>query len=146
MTELLVKKLTPNAIPPEKAKEGDLGYDLFCSVKTVILRGATVAVPTGVAVQFPAGWGGVIKDRSSMAMRQLTISAGVIDNGYRGEIKVAMTNNSGADVTLDAGQKIAQMVPVPVTGWSVRVVDELSSSHRGEGGFGSTGSHGPAND
>lgn len=144
MTELLIKKLSPHAHPPERAKEGDLGYDLFCSERTVIPAGKTIAVPTGIAVQFPHGWGAVIKDRSSMAMRQVMVSAGVIDNGYRGEIKVAMTNHSGVEIIMETGQKIAQMIPVPVTGWLVREVDQLSGSERGEGGFGSTGSHGPA--
>jgi len=140
-----VKKLTPLAHPPEKATEGDLGYDLFCAEQTTIEPGATLAVPTGIAVQFPSGWGAVIKDRSSMALKQIHVSAGVIDNGYRGEIKVALTNHSGKSVRLELGQKMAQMIPVPVTNWEVAVVDQLSSTERGEGGFGSTGAHGPRN-
>ena len=143
MDQMLVKKLIPEAHPPEKATEGDLGYDLFCAERCAIAPGATVAVPTGIAVQFPPGWGAVIKDRSSMALKQIHVSAGVIDNGYRGQIKVAFTNHSSVEAVLEKGQKMAQMIPVPVTSWKVSVVSELSSTERGENGFGSTGAHGP---
>ncbi|MDH4183082.1 MAG: dUTP diphosphatase [Nitrospinota bacterium] len=143
MDELIVKKLVPHAHAPEKATEGDLGFDLFCSHSTTIAPGQTIAVPTGIALQFPQGWGAVIKDRSSMALKQIHISAGVIDNGYRGEIKVAMTNHSKEETVIDAGQKMAQLIPVPVTNWVVRVAEKLSATRRGHGGFGSTGSHGP---
>jgi len=143
MDHILVKKLTPDAHAPEKATEGDLGYDLFCVEPAVITPGATVAVSTGIAVQFPPGWGAVIKDRSSMALKQIHVSAGVIDNGYRGQIKVALTNHSRAETVIEKNQKMAQMIPVPVTNWEVRVVEELSTTQRGENGFGSTGAHGP---
>ena len=141
MDKLLVKKLDPAAHPPHRAKEGDLGYDLFSLNEVIIPEGGLVKVRTGIALQFPSGWGGVVKDRSSMAAKGITVSAGVIDNGYRGEIMILLTNHSGAPITIDADQKIAQMIPVPVTPWEVTEVDDLSDTDRGDGGFGSTGSH-----
>jgi len=141
MQELKIKILTDGAHPPERGNNGDLGYDLFAAERAEIPKGEMRLVKTGIAVQFPKGWGGIIKDRSSMAMKRLTTSAGVIDEGYRGEIGVLISNHSDANVTIDAGGKIAQMVPVAVTDWNVSVVDELNDTERGEGGYGSTGSH-----
>lgn len=139
MSALKVKKLVPSAHLPEKARSGDLGFDLFSAERVTIHPGEMKAVGTGIAVEFPIGWGGVIKDRSSMAMKRLTISAGVIDNGYRGEIKILITNHSITTHTIEQDQKIAQLLPCPVTDWNIEKVDELSDTHRGEGGFGSTG-------
>ncbi len=136
---LKVVKLVPTAHPPERANDGDLGYDLFAAEKVVIDAGAAVLVKTGIAMQFPDGWGGVIKDRSSMAVRRITVSAGVIDNGYRGEVAVVLNNNSQHTFVIEPGHKIAQLVPVPVTSWRVVVADTLSDTQRGSGGFGSTG-------
>lgn len=139
MSGLKVKKLVPSAHLPEKARAGDLGFDLFAVERVVIHPGEMRAVGTGVAVEFPPGWGGVIKDRSSMAMKRLTISAGVIDNGYRGEIKILITNHSTASHTIEPDQKIAQLIPIPVTDWKIEEAHELSDTHRGDNGFGSTG-------
>lgn len=141
MKELKIKMLKEGAHAPERGNSGDLGYDLFSAERIEIPKGAMRLVKTGIAVQFPEGWGGIIKDRSSMAMKRLTTSAGVIDEGYRGEIGVLISNHSDADVTIDAGGKIAQMVPVQVTDWNVSVVENLDDTERGEGGYGSTGSH-----
>lgn len=139
MDTLKVKRLNPSAHLPEKARAGDLGFDLFAAERVVIPSGEMKAVGTGIAVEFPKGWGGVVKDRSSMALKRLTISAGVIDNGYRGEIKILITNHSRTEHTIEPNQKIAQLIPCPVTDWRVETAEELDDSHRGEGGFGSTG-------
>jgi dUTP pyrophosphatase len=139
MSKLKVKKLVPSAHLPEKARAGDLGYDLFAADHVLIHPGEMRTVGTGIAVEFPPGWGGVIKDRSSMAMKRLTVSAGVIDSGYRGEIKVLISNHSTASQTIEQNQKIAQLIPSPVTDWKIEETHELSDTHRGEGGFGSTG-------
>jgi len=136
---LKVVKLVPTAHPPERANGGDLGYDLFAAEKVVIGVGAATPVKTGVAMQFPDGWGGVIKDRSSMAVRRITVSAGVIDNGYRGEVAVVLNNHSQHAFVIEPGHKIAQLVPVPVTNWRVVVTDSLNDTQRGAGGFGSSG-------
>lgn len=141
MNKLLVKKLDPAAHLPERAKEGDLGYDLFSFAEVIIPAGGLGKVRTGIAVEFPSGWGGVIKDRSSMASLHVTVTAGVIDHGYRGEIIILLSNHGDDDFNIFPGMKIAQMIPVPVTTWEVTEVDDLSETDRGDGGFGSTGAH-----
>jgi dUTP pyrophosphatase len=141
MTELKVLKLDPKAHPPERANPGDLGYDLFALEHSVIAQGETKIIRTGLALAFPEGWGGIIKDRSSMAVKGVTVSAGVIDNGYRGEIKIALFNHSGEKFTVERDMKIAQLIPTPVTDWQITVVEELNDTERGESGFGSSGSH-----
>jgi len=141
MDELKVIRLDPRAHPPERANPGDLGYDLFSLERVVIPAGGAAPVRTGIAVEFPRGWGGIIKDRSSMAVKGIAVSAGVIDNGYRGEIAVVLNNHASASVTIEPDRKIAQLVPAPVTDWTVKVVESLSETERGDGGFGSSGTH-----
>jgi len=141
MTIFKILKLDPAAHAPEKAHPGDLGFDLFSNERQTIPAGEMRPVKTGIAVAFPAGWGGIIKDRSSLAFKRIVTSAGVIDNGYRGEIMILLTNNSAAEVTIEAGQKIAQLIPCPVVDWTVEVVEDLSETSRGANGFGSTGAH-----
>tara|TARA_Y100001963_G_scaffold70580_1_gene98226 strand:- start:535 stop:1089 length:555 start_codon:yes stop_codon:yes gene_type:complete len=138
---LNVKKLCEDAVIPTKSHEGDLGYDLYTSEPVTIEPNETVLISTGVAIQFPTGYGGLIKDRSSVATKQkLFTVAGVIDNGYVGEIKIAMNNASGKTQSFEAGTKIAQLVLIPVTNFIVTEVDELTTSDgRGQDGFGSTG-------
>ncbi len=141
MPRLKIMKLDPKAHAPERGNHGDLGYDLFALEGAQLAPGDTKPIRTGIALGFPEGWGGVVKDRSSMALKQITVSAGVIDNGYRGEILVVMTNNSSDTIQIEADQKIAQIIPVEVTDWDVEIVDHLDDTQRGAGGFGSTGSH-----
>ncbi len=143
MKKLHVKKLTESAHPPERACAGDLGYDLFSAETVTIPSGGIGKIDTGIAVQFPEGYGGIIKDRSSIALKGLTVAAGVIDNGYRGEIVIILNNRSKVDFVVEQGIKIAQMIPVKVVKWEIEVADELSDSVRGEGGFGSTGDRKP---
>jgi len=142
---LKVKKLDKRAKLPTRAYDGDLGFDLYLLEDTLIPayegdRPALKKLRTGIAVKFPKGWGGFIKDRSSIATKDRLITvAGVIDNGYTGEIIVAVVNLSGKDVYLSAGTKIAQLVPIPVFDGSVVEVDELEETKRGDKGFGSSG-------
>jgi dUTP pyrophosphatase len=142
MNRLRVKKLTPGAHLPERAGEGDLGYDLFAAEGIVIPPRGTAIVKTGIAVAFPDGWGGLIRDRSGMAAtHRIVVSAGVIDHGYRGEIGVVMNNLTDEPFPVTPTMKIAQMLPMPVVDWLVEEADALPDSRRGAGGFGSTGSH-----
>ncbi len=146
-----VKRLSENAVLPQKAHSGDLGYDLFCSEEITLWPGETKLVSTGIAIQFPEGYGGFIKDRSSVATKlQLFTIAGVIDNGYIGELRVALYNGADADQSATRGQhawrkisvgdKIAQLVLIPTVNFNVEEVNELvSADQRGTGGFGSTG-------
>jgi len=135
-----VKKLCRDAILPNKAHSGDLGYDLFSVEDVLITPGETKLISTGIAIQFPDGYGGFIKDRSSVATKkQLFTVAGVIDNGYVGEIKIAVYNSTEDYSHVKKGEKIAQLVLIPTVNFQVEEVQELvSADQRGENGFGST--------
>lgn len=136
-----VKRLSENAILPQKAHAGDLGYDLFTNEGVAVFPHETKIIKTGIAIQFPEGYGGFIKDRSSVATKRgLHTVAGVIDNGYIGEICVALHNGTESLVHIRPGEKIAQLVLLPTVNFEVTEVDEvISADQRGEGGFGSTG-------
>jgi dUTP pyrophosphatase len=136
-----VKRLVEHAILPSKAHAGDLGYDLYSSDQITLHSGETKLISTGISVQFPEGYGGLIRDRSSIATkRQLFTVAGVIDNGYTGEIKVALYNSTESFQTIYRGDKIAQMILIPTVNFTVEEVDEtISNDGRGNNGFGSTG-------
>lgn len=162
---ILVKLLHPEAQVPTVAHAGsDLGFDLYSIEDVVLPPGVPVKVRTGIAVEGPPGCGFVLGDRSSMAARGITYAGGRIDAGYRGEILVCLINvnqpvyslrtghnNTGAvtavhldvsdvSVTLRKGDRIAQMSPFQAqTDLEVSVVEELSESTRGAGGFGSSG-------
>ena len=143
---LRVKLLHPDARAPQVAHPGeDLGYDLFALEAASLAPRTTARVRTGVAVEarHPATGqplGLLVRDRSSMAARGIATTAGVIDAGYRGEILILMTNLGEATLQIAAGDKIAQMIPVPVLTGSVITVDSLEESARAEKGFGSSGS------
>jgi dUTP pyrophosphatase len=142
---LRVKLLEAGARVPVVAHPGeDLGYDVFALEAIVLGPRATVKVRTGIAVEArdprtSAPLGLLVRDRSSMAARGLATTGGVIDAGYRGEILIVMTNLGDAAVELKAGEKIAQMVPVPVLTGPVEEVESLEDSLRAAKGFGSTG-------
>jgi dUTP pyrophosphatase len=142
---LRVKLLALGARTPVVAYPGeDLGYDLFALESTALAPRATVRVRTGIAVearhpQTGEPLGLLVRDRSSMAARGIATTGGVIDAGYRGEILVLMTNLGEASVELKAGEKIAQMIPVPVLSGAVETVETLEESARAARGFGSSG-------
>jgi dUTP pyrophosphatase len=142
---LRVKRLEAGARLPEVAHAGeDLGYDVFALEAVRMGARQTVKIRTGIAVearepQNAAPLGLLVRDRSSMAARGLATTGGVIDAGYRGEILIVMTNLGDADVELKAGEKIAQMVPVPVLTGLIEEVESLEDSERAAKGFGSSG-------
>jgi dUTP pyrophosphatase len=119
---------------------GDLAADLYAVVGAMIATGSTMAVATGVAMEFPATHGALVEDRSGLAVRGVTTLAGVIDPGYRGEIKVVMTNLSATTVEIKAGDRIAQLRIVRRIEAEFEEVTELVEAPRGAAGFGSTGS------
>jgi len=139
--DLKVKRLSPDAKIPNKAHQSDLGWDLFSNETIIVPPFGRELVRTGIAVQFPPNVGGIIKDRSGMASKRgLFIHAGVIDPDYRGEVQILMFNASKAPVEIKKGDKIAQMILMPVfMVSSFEVVEELDETVRGESGFGSTG-------
>ena len=142
---LRVKLLQAGARAPVVAHPGeDLGYDLFALEGVVLAQRSTIKVRTGISVEARhpvtgAPLGLLVRDRSSMAARGIATTAGVIDAGYRGEILILMTNLTDAAVELKAGEKIAQMIPVPVLTGPVQEVETLEDSARAEKGFGSSG-------
>ena len=142
---LRVKLLDPAARAPQVAHAGeDLGYDLFALEGATLAPRATVRVRTGVAVEarHPATGvplGLLVRDRSSIAAKGIATTAGVIDAGYRGEILILMTNLGDTPLELRAGEKIAQMIPVPILTGPVQTVESLEDSARAEKGFGSSG-------
>lgn len=142
---LRVKRLEPSARLPEVAHPGeDLGYDVFALESAILNPGATLRLRTGIAVEARdprtgAPLGLLVRDRSSMAAKGLATTGGVIDSGYRGEILIVMTNLGESTIELKAGDKIAQMVPVPVLTGLVQEVETLEVSARAEKGFGSSG-------
>ena len=142
---LLVKLLVEGARAPVVAHPGeDLGYDVFALEAVELWGGALARVRTGIAVEARhpetgVGLGLLIRDRSSMASRGLAVTAGVVDAGYRGEIQILLNNLTDEAVLIKAGDKIAQMIPVPVLTGVVTVVDSLAESVRAEKGFGSSG-------
>ncbi len=128
---LHVKRLQPNGRLPRRLDPGAAGYDLYaCGAQSGRLIG------TGIAFEIPLGWVGIVKDRSGVALsgRGYTV-AGVIDSSYRGEVKIVFDR----EISVEDGERIAQLVIVPHFSAEVIEVAELSDSVRGEGGFGSTG-------
>jgi dUTP pyrophosphatase len=142
---LRVKLLEPGARLPVVAHPGeDLGYDIFALESAALAPRHTVRIRTGIAVEARqpetgAPLGLLVRDRSSMAARGIAATGGVIDSGYRGEILVLMTNLSEEAIELKAGEKIAQMIPVPVLTGLVQEVKTLEVSARDAKGFGSSG-------
>jgi dUTP pyrophosphatase len=141
---LKVKLLTSTAKSPTVAHPGeDLGYDIYAAESVTIAPRGHAVVPTGMAVECtsPKGerMGALLRDKSSMAARRLTVTGGVIDAGYRGEIRVLMENLGDAPAVIHAGDKIANLIPYPVLTGEVEVVDDLSESSRKAKGFGSSG-------
>jgi dUTP pyrophosphatase len=142
---LRVKLLAAGARLPVVAHPGeDLGYDVFALEDVLLASRQTVKLRTGIAVeashpQTGAPLGLLVRDRSSMAARGLVTTGGVIDAGYRGEILIVMTNLGDDEIALNAGEKIAQMVPVPVLTGPVQEVETLEVSVRAARGFGSSG-------
>ena len=140
--KLLVKKLQPEAKLPERAHHNDAGMDLFSTEEGVIFRGQKKVFGTGVAMAIPDGYVGLIWDKSGLAAKHgLTCLGGVIDAQYRGEIFVTLANLGDEDYTITEGQKIAQMLIQRVKIPTLEEVDELDETERGEGKFGSTGTH-----
>jgi dUTP pyrophosphatase len=138
-----IQILNPKVTVPEHAyDDGDAGVDLSSVEDLVLQEGERALVATGIAVAIPHGYGGFVQPRSGLASKfgiTLTNSPGLIDSNYRGEIKVILQNTGHADFEIKSGDRIAQLVIMPVEQAEFDLVDELPGSDRGEGGFGSSG-------
>jgi dUTP pyrophosphatase len=141
---LAVKRLHPDAILPRRAYAGDAGLDLHATEAITLEPGARASVGTGIAVAIPEGQGGLVLPRSGLAARSgiaLVNAPGLIDTGYRGEIRVLLLNTDrDTPCEIAVGDRIAQLVLVRLELPATVEVDELPDSERGEGGFGSSGS------
>ncbi len=139
---LPVKRLHDLATLPRYAHTGpfgDLAADLFSVEDVEIEAGKTALVATGLAFAFPAGYGALVEDRSGLAVRGITTLAGVIDPGYRGELKVVLLNTTASAMALAAGSRVAQLRLVQRIEADFVEVAELDETVRSAGGFGSTG-------
>jgi len=140
--EVEIVRLRADARVPERAYAGDAGVDLAACEPVTLAPGERAVVPTGLAVAIPDGYAGFVQPRSGLAARHgVTIvnAPGLIDSGYRGEIQVVLLNTDKEDTfSADAGERIAQLVIVPVPEVALREVDELPASERGVRGFGSS--------
>ena len=143
MVELPVQLLRASAALPARAYEGDAGLDLTSCERVVLEPGARALVPTGVAVAIPEGHAGLVVPRSGLAAEHglsIVNAPGLIDAGYRGELLVILHNTDrDRAFTVEPGMRIAQLVVIAVASPAVRVLDVLSETERGEGGFGSSG-------
>lgn len=138
--KLYVKKLHEDAILPKRAHKEDAGIDLYTFGKHEVLPHATLMIPIGVAMEIAEGNVGLIWDKSSVGSKGIKTLCGVVDAGYRGEIKVVVHNLHDKAYTFNHGDKVAQMLIQNVELCNVEEVGELGESVRGSGGFGSTGS------
>ena len=141
--DMLVQRLDPELPLPAYEHPGDAGLDLRARVDVRLVPGERALIPTGIAIALPPGFAALVHPRSGLALRRglgLLNAPGTIDAGYRGEIGVIAVNHDPREpIDIQRGDRIAQLVIVPVAGARLVEVSALPGSHRGEGGFGSTG-------
>ena len=134
-----VEKLVDHAIIPTYAHFGDAGADLYASQSVQVLPNETKIIPTGLKIEVPDGYEMQVRPRSGMSVKTNTkVVFGTVDSGYRGEVGIMLTNYGQEIYTVNAGDKIAQAIIAPTYHGNFLVVDSLSETERGEGGFGST--------
>jgi dUTP pyrophosphatase len=137
-----LQQLDSGLAPPTQAHPGDAGVDLMAAESLTLGPGERATVGTGVAVAIPAGFAGLVTPRSGLAHRHglgVVNAPGVVDSGYRGEIRVILVNHGAEAVSIARGDRIAQLLVIPVASVGFDVVTDLAPSERGSGGFGSTG-------
>lgn len=131
--------LDEGAKMPTRAHTTDAGADLYARADTVIKARGSATFDTGVHVQIPSGYVGMLKSKSGLNVKYGLVSEGVIDSGYSGSIVVKLYNHSDSDYTVKAGEKISQLVIMPVWLGEFEAVEEFEETERGNGGFGSSG-------
>lgn len=138
-------KLDKGAFAPESAHEADAGYDLRTPINFIVKAGDSVIIDTGVHVAIPKGYVGFLKSKSGLNVKHNLTGEGVIDSGYTGSIVVKLYNNTERNpfdahtVRFDRGDKIIQLVLLPIIKPDIEIVDSLEETERGDNGFGSTG-------
>lgn len=144
MIDVAVRRLRPDAVVPARAYDGDAGFDLSACERVTLGPGERAVVGTGLAVEIPDGYAGFVQPRSGLAARHgigVVNSPGLIDSGYRGEIKVVLLNTDAREAfEVEQGMRIAQLVVAPVAAVRIVEVEALVASERGERGFGSSSS------
>ena len=144
MIDVAIRRLRPDAHVPCQAYDGDAGLDLAACERSVLEPGARVVIPTGLAVEIPEGYAGFVQPRSGLAARHgigVVNSPGLIDSGYRGEIRVVLINTDREiPFVVEPGMRVAQLVIAPVASVRLVEVEELAVSERGGRGFGSSSS------
>lgn len=141
--EINIKKLNQKAMLPTRGSKYAAGYDLYACIdeKVTVEAGQSVKVPTGLAIEIPMGYAGLIYARSGLATKKGLAPAnkvGVCDSDYRGEYIVVLHNHSDKPVDIEPNERIAQLVVTPFLSVEFKEVEELTSTERGAGGFGST--------
>lgn len=140
MVKVKIKKLSPDAILPSYAHEGDAGLDFYSMENFILTQGMRRAVSTGISMELPPGYVALVWDKSGLAAKKgITVLGGVMDSHYRGEYKIILYNTDPDDFVIKKGDKIAQVLIQPVETAQIQIVEELSKTTRGEGRFGSTG-------
>ena len=144
MEKISVKLLRPGARVPTYGTEASAGADLYACMqdKVEVGPGQSAMIPTGIAMEIPKGYAGLVFARSSMGAKRGLAPAnkvGVIDSDYRGEIRVVLYNHSGEVQSIEPGERVAQLLIVPVFTPGFQEAEKLSDTGRGTGGFGSTG-------
>jgi dUTP pyrophosphatase len=142
--EVAIRRLREDAVLPQQAYAGDAGLDLVAYEEVTLGPGERAVVPTGIAVEIPEGYAGFVQPRSGLAARHgiaIVNAPGLIDSGYRGEIRVVLLNTDASEpFTVEPGTRIAQLVVAPVASVRLVEVEELATSERGARGFGSSAS------
>jgi len=139
--ELKVKKIHADARLPRYGHQGDAGLDLYAVADVTLEKGIVHPVPTGIQIVVPPGYVGLVWDKSGISLAGVHRLAGVIDSGYRGEVKVVLINLGSQAFVIEKGMKIAQLLIQPVQQVVVRESRDLDETVRGENGFGSTGKY-----
>ncbi|MFO0705001.1 MAG: dUTP diphosphatase [Candidatus Andersenbacteria bacterium] len=139
MVELKLKRLRPEAVLPTRHTDQDAGIDLYTCESVVLEPGQSHAFSTGFAAEFAAGYVALVRDRSSMGTCGIHVLGGVIDAGYRGEWKILLHNLARTPYVIKAGDRIAQVLLLPVALAQISEARELVGSARGSRGFGSSG-------
>jgi dUTP pyrophosphatase len=138
--KIRIKKLSPHIPSLHYAKPGDAGFDLYASERTILTPGVQVAVPTGIALEIPEGYVGLIWDKSGLSIKNgLKTLGGVVDAGYRGEVMVGMINLSNKEFVFEAGDRVAQMLIQKIEQVTFEETEDLGETERGNTGFGSSG-------
>jgi dUTP pyrophosphatase len=137
--KIKIKKLNPDAKLPSYAHPGDVGMDMYALETQTVNPGEIVFFNFGFSLEFPFGYGAFMKDKSSTSKAGIHVLGGVFDAGYRGEYKTHVINLSKTPYIVEKGDKVTQLVIIPIVIPELEVVEELSESERGTGEFGSTG-------